>query len=128
MPSTELAVALESVAAGVFGLADVRTLFALDTGLTAVLLSLVGGLPPPVPVPVPVPLLLFLRSNGGMNGLEDDRPPVVSPSRISLISGGIGIWCTILIDRQSAACIIRYSLGAGARQQPGQPGLGKPGF
>lgn len=78
-------------------------------------------------------LPLFLRSNEGMIDLPP--PPMPRPlagtglplvprlSRAALMSGGIATWWTMLTDRQSAACIIRYSLGVGGRQHPGQPGL-----
>ena len=44
-------------------------------------------------------------------------------SRMDLISGGMGTWCTTLTASQSAAPMYLYSLAAGGRQQPGQPGF-----
>ena len=80
-----IAVALESEVAGVFGLPDGRALFAADAGLTA---DLVGGLPP---APLLPPLPLRSKDGGVDCCLAVDRPPVVSPSRRVLISGGMGI-------------------------------------
>lgn len=114
---------LESVAAGVFGLPDIRGLLATDdTGLAGTMPALVGGLPPPLPP-------LFLRSKGGTTvGLAEDRPPVVSPSRRVLISGGTGILCTVLTAVHSVTWIIRYSFWVGGRQHPGKPLLKTAGF
>jgi len=78
-------------------------------------------------------LPLFLRSYDGMTDLPPPPMPrafagmglplVPRLSRAALMSGGMGTWCTILTDRQSAACIIRCSFAVGGRQHPGQPGL-----
>lgn len=45
----------------------------------------------------------------------------VMPSRMALISGGMGMWWTRLTVGQSAAPMNLYSPGLGARQQPGHP-------
>jgi hypothetical protein len=77
-------------------------------------------------------LPLRLRSNDGTAALPPPAPPLppgtglpLFPrlSKAALMSGGIGIWCMMLTDRQSAACIIRYSFVVGGRQHPGHPGL-----
>lgn len=65
-----------------------------------------------------------------LTGLVDGLGlPVPRDERLSsaaLTSDGMGTWCTRLTDRQSAGCMRRCSLGAGARQQPGQPALKYP--
>lgn len=42
----------------------------------------------------------------------------------SLIFGGVGTRCTVVTAGQSAGGMKKFSLTLGARQQPGQPGLG----
>lgn len=75
-------------------------------------------------------LPLFLRSIDGIVVVlivMAGRPPGVGLalrprlSRAAFISGGIGTWCTILTDLQSAAWIRRCSCTVGGLQQPGQP-------
>lgn len=87
--------------------------------------DLVGGLLLP----------LLLLSKGGIADLETPERKVGEDVEVGLgerissadfTSGGSATLCTMLTDRQSAAGIMRYSLGAGGRQQPGQPGLLRP--
>lgn len=82
----------------------------LDGGLPlALLFFLSGGFDPGAPL-------------AGAAGLPPGRG-AARPSRVALISGGIGIWWTMLTDRQSAGWIMRCSEATGGRQHPGHPGL-----
>jgi len=84
----------------------------------------VDGEPPP----------LFFRSypglaeareseEGGADGNEAIGGPRGRASRTALMSSGIEMLWTTLTAGHSAAVMVEYSVGKGARQQPGQPGL-----